>query len=104
MSVNVWAMSVESLCDEVSLPKPAPASVVAAAVTARMGITLLINALAVVAHRDSFEGDRNKIKTITEAAQRESAKLIEVAEDDVTGAPERKRSEVPMSAALAAEA
>jgi formiminotetrahydrofolate cyclodeaminase len=104
MAVSVWATSVESLYQELTLPKPAPASVVAAAVTARMGIALLIKTLAVVGNRNSFEGEREKLKTLTEAAQRESSKLAEAAEDDVTGAPERKRSEVPMNAALAAEA
>ena len=37
MTGSVWAMPVESLYQELTLPKPAPASVVAAAVTARMG-------------------------------------------------------------------
>src|ERR1017187_1433491 len=104
MTGSVWATPVESLYQELTLPKPAPASVVAAAVTARMGIALLIKTLAVVGNRNSFEGERDKLKTLTEAAQRESSKLAEAAEDDVTGAPERKRSEVPMNAALAAEA
>jgi hypothetical protein len=101
MTGSVWATPVESLYQELTLPKPAPASVVAAAVTARMGIALLIKTLAVVGNRNSFEGDRDKLKILTEAAQRESSKLVEVAEDDVTGGPERKRSEVPMNAALA---
>ena len=101
MTGSVWATPVESLYQELTLPKPAPASVVAAAVTARMGIALLIKTLAVVGNRNSFEGDRDKLKILTEAARRESSKLVEVAEDDVTGAPERKRSEVPMNAALA---
>jgi len=104
MTGTVWAMPVESLYQELTLPKPAPASVVAAAVTARMGIALLIKTLAIVGNRDSFDGDRDQLKTLTEAAQRESAKLVEVAQDDVTGAPERKLSEVPMNAALAVEA
>ncbi|MEI9813741.1 MAG: hypothetical protein WDO18_14320 [Acidobacteriota bacterium] len=104
MAVSVSAMTVESLCQELALPQPAPASVVAAALTARMGIALLIKALAVVGNRSSFDGDRDKLKVLTEGADRESAKLAEVAEDDVSGSPERKRSEVPMNAALAAEA
>src|SRR3569832_2270867 len=104
MSISVWASTVESLYEEMTLPKPVPASVVAAAVAARMGIALLIKTLAVVGNRESYEGDRNKLKVLIEAAQRESAKLAEVAEDDVTGTPERKRSEVPMNAALATEA
>jgi formiminotetrahydrofolate cyclodeaminase len=104
MADSVWSIPVESLYQGLTLPKPAPASVVAAAVTARMAIALLIKTLAIVGNRDSFEGDRDKLATLTEAAQRESLKLAEVAEDDVTGAPERKRSEVPMNAALAAEA
>jgi hypothetical protein len=40
-----------------------------------MGIALLIKTLAVVGNRNSFEGDRDKLKTLTEAAQRESSKL-----------------------------
>jgi len=104
MNGSVWTTPVEDLYQEMTLPKPAPASVVAAAVTARLGIALLIKTLAVVGKRDSFDGDRDKLKTLTEAAQRESGKLLEVAQDDVTGAPDRKRSEVPMNAALAAEA
>jgi formiminotetrahydrofolate cyclodeaminase len=103
-SGSVWPTPVGDLYEEMTLPKPAPASVVAAAVTARMGIALMIKTLAVVANRESFEGDRNKLKSLTEAAQRESSKLAEAAEDDVTGAPERKVSEVPMNAAVAAEA
>jgi hypothetical protein len=97
-------MWIESLYQELTLPKPAPASVVAAAETARMGIALLIKTLSVVGNRDIFEGDRDKLKTLTEAAQRESSKLAEVAEDDVTGTSDRKRSVVPMNAALAVEA
>jgi formiminotetrahydrofolate cyclodeaminase len=104
MSDSVWAASVESLYQEITAPKPAPGSVVAAAVTARMGIALLIKTLSVIGNRHNFEGDRDRLKTLTEAAQRESLKLVEAAEDDVTARPERKRSELPMNAALAAEA
>ena len=102
MTVSVWATPVETLYQELMLPKPDPASVVAAAVTARMGIALLIKTLAVVGNRKSFDGDRDKLKTVTEAAQRESEKLAKAADDDVTGAPERRLSEVPMTAAAGA--
>jgi hypothetical protein len=94
MTLSVWAMSTESLYHELTLPKPAPASVVVAAVTAQIGTALLIKTLAVVGNRNSFEGDRNKLRPLTEAAQRESSKLAEAAEDDVTGAPDRKRTAV----------
>jgi formiminotetrahydrofolate cyclodeaminase len=104
VSHSIWNESLESLSQGLEAAKPAPAGVTAAAVSARLGLGLLIKTLELVRKRKSFSGDADKVRTLIEAARRESAKLAEAADEDITADAARRRSEVPMKAAGAAEA
>ncbi len=104
MSQSIWVGSFESLYQDLAAPNPAPAAVTAAAVSARLGVALLIKVLEIVSNRKSFSGDVEKVRAIIDAARRESATLAQAADDDITANSVRRRSEVPMQAADAAEA
>lgn len=104
MTHSIWNETVESLYQSLAAPKPAPAGVTAAAVSARLGLALLIKTLEVVRKRKTFSGDAGQVGAWIEAARRESATLAEAADEDITAEAARRRSEVPMKAALAAEA
>jgi formiminotetrahydrofolate cyclodeaminase len=100
---SIWNESLESLYRDLAAPKPAPAAVTAAAVSARLGLALLIKTLEIVGRRRSFSGDAEKVRALIDAARAESEKLAEAAGEDITADPERRRSEVPMKAAHAAK-
>jgi hypothetical protein len=65
---------------------------------------LLIKALEITVKRKDFAGDREAVHAWLMAAQAYSVILAEAANDDITGAPERKRVEIPMNAARSAGA
>jgi formiminotetrahydrofolate cyclodeaminase len=102
--LSIWNEPMETLYRDLVAPKPSPAAVTAAAVSARLGLALLIKVLDIVGKRKSFSGDAEKLNAMIDTARRESAKLAQAADDDVTADAERRRSEVPMQAADAAEA
>ncbi len=104
MNHSIWNESLESLYQDLEAAKPTPAGVTAAAVSARLGLGLLIKTLEVVRKRKSFSGDADKVRAALDAARRESAKLAEAADEDITADAARKRSAVPLKAAAAAEA
>jgi formiminotetrahydrofolate cyclodeaminase len=95
---------LESLYAGLASAKPAPAGVTAAAVSARFGMGLLIKALEITVKRKDFAGDREAVRAWLIAAQAYSLILAEAAKDDIAGAPERKRIEIPMNAARSAGA
>jgi formiminotetrahydrofolate cyclodeaminase len=101
---SIWSEPAEALYRDLAAPKPAPAGVTAAAVCARLGIALLIKVLEIAGKRKNFAGDPKKLRELIEAAQRESAKLAEAADEDILADREQRRSAVPMKAAQAAEA
>ena len=101
---SIWRDPLETLYEGLAHPKPAPAAVTAAAVTARLGVALLIKTLAIVARRRSFAGDRKLLGNIIEAARKESGTLAQAADDDLLAGPELRRREIPIEAARAAEA
>ncbi len=101
---SIWNESTESLYRDLAEPKPAPAGVTAAAVSARLGMALLIKGLEIVGKRKTFAGDREKLRKLIETARRESAKLAEAADEDIVADADHRRSAVPMKAAQAAEA
>ena len=104
VSHSIWNESLESLYRDLEAAKPAPAGVTAAAVSARLGLGLLIKTLEVVRKRKNFSGDGEQVGALIDAARRESATLAGAADEDITADAERRRSEVPMKAARAAEA
>lgn len=74
MPHSVWSDSLASFSDSVAATRPAPAGVAAAAVSAEVGISLLIKALAIT-------GGSNH--ELLEAARRERTHLRGAADDDI---------------------
>lgn len=101
---TIWEAPLESLYEGLAAPKPAPAGVTAAAVSARFGMALLIKALEIAVKRRDFSGDAVAVRSWIEAALKEADALAEAANEDIAGAPELKRIEIPMIAARAAAA
>lgn len=104
MSQSIWNQTAETLFLDLAAPKPAPAGVTAGAVTARLGMALLIKVLEIVGKRKNFSGDRAKLRELIETAHRESQRLAEAADEDIIADAGQRRSAVPMKAAQAAEA
>lgn len=101
---SIWTKPLEALYLDLAAAQPAPAAVTAAAVSARLGIALLIKALEVVGRRKRFAGDREQLSALLKAARAESDRLAEAADEDIAADAERRRREVPMKTARAAEA
>ncbi|HSP69089.1 MAG TPA: cyclodeaminase/cyclohydrolase family protein [Bryobacteraceae bacterium] len=104
MPRSIWSESLASFSDAVAATRPAPAGVAAAAVTAELGISLLIKTLAITGGHDD----------LLTAARRESAHLRGAADQDIGAVMEYMRArdadsmrqaiEAPMRAARAAVA
>ncbi len=96
---TIWEAPLESLYEGLAAAKPSPAGVTAAAVSARLGLALLIKTLEITARRS---GDAETVRAWITASRRYSDILAEAANDDIVAAAERKRIEIPMNAARAA--
>jgi formiminotetrahydrofolate cyclodeaminase len=101
---SIWKAPLESLYEGLAAAKTAPAGVTAAAVSARFGMALLIKALEITVKRRDFSGDAAALRLWIDAARKEAGALAEAANEDIAGAAERKRIEIPMMAARAAAA
>lgn len=114
MPASIWPETLASFCEDMAESNPAPAAVAASAVTATLGLSLLIKVLEITGKRKSFTGDSDKLQTLIEAARREAAVLKRTADDDIEAvrlyvgsrdpAGARDAIEVPMRAARAAVA
>ncbi len=101
---TIWEAPLESLYEGLASAKPSPAGVTAAAVSARLGLALLIKTLEITVNRRGFTGEAAKLRLWINNARRYSEILAEAANDDIAAAPERKRIEIPMNAARSAAA
>jgi formiminotetrahydrofolate cyclodeaminase len=114
MHASIWPDTLASFCDQVAGSNPAPAAVAASAVTATLGLSLLIKVLEIVGRRKSFAGDAQKLRTLIDAARRQAEELKSAADDDIEAvrryvgshdpAGTRDAIDVPMRAARAAVA
>jgi formiminotetrahydrofolate cyclodeaminase len=114
MPASIWPGTLASFCDDVAGSNPAPAAVAASAVTAALGLSLLIKVLEIAGNRKSFTGDSLKLKTLIEAARVETEALKKAADHDIEAVRLYLESrdpvvaqnaiEVPMRAARAAVA
>ena len=100
-SPSVWTETLASFCNHLAASEPAPAGVAAAAVTGRLGLSLLIKVLEI----------RGLQKELREAAQRESQILAEAADEDIQAVQQLLKTrhaqpaiEIPLRAARAAVA
>ncbi len=114
MNASIWPATLASFCDEVAGTNPAPAAVAVSAVTANLGLGLLIKVLEITGNRKSFAGDAQKLRALIDAARRESEQLRNAADEDIAAvrqyvgsrnpADARNAIEVPLRAARAAVA
>jgi len=102
MSRSIWSESLASFSDSVAATRPAPAGVAAAAVTAELGMSLLIKAIAITGGHGE----------LVEAARSQAAHLRGAADEDIRAVMEylharhaaalRQAIEAPLRAARAA--
>jgi formiminotetrahydrofolate cyclodeaminase len=112
MNASIWPATLASFCDEVAGTNPAPAAVAVSAVTANLGLGLLIKVLEITGRRKSFSGDSQKLRVLIDAARRESEQLRNLADEDIAAVRQyvgssnpsdaRNAIEVPLRAARAA--
>jgi formiminotetrahydrofolate cyclodeaminase len=108
---SVWLTTLGAFSDEVATPSPVPAAVAVSAVTAQLGLGLLIKVLEITAKRKGFSGDSLKVRALIDAAHQESEQLRAVADEDIAAVRQflsfrnssavRNAIEVPMRAARA---
>jgi formiminotetrahydrofolate cyclodeaminase len=104
MARSIWSDSLASFSDSVAATRPAPAGVAAAAVSAELGLSLLIKTLAITGGQAE----------LLESARRQAAQLRGAADDDIGAVMELMRArdadalwqaiEAPLRAARAAVA
>jgi methenyltetrahydrofolate cyclohydrolase len=83
MMSGIWKATLESFRESVASAEPAPAGVSVSAVSATLGISLLQKVLEIVAKRKTFAGDRGRLASLRQAADNESERLTQCADEDV---------------------
>jgi formiminotetrahydrofolate cyclodeaminase len=115
MSDSIWKSTLEEFRNRLAGRSPVPAGVSLAAVSASLGLSLLMKVLEITRRRRDFQGDSKKIEVLLALARDESGKLVRFADDDIVafaeymarrGSPEeaaalRTAIEVPLGAAHA---
>lgn len=94
IDASIWTATLAKFRDELSAAQPMPAAVTASAVTASLGLGLLIKVLGIAAKRTP------DLSRLLEAARRESDQLAQAADDDIAAfnrymkAPQEQKKEV----------
>jgi methenyltetrahydrofolate cyclohydrolase len=83
MSESIWAASLANFRDRVASLEPVPAGVSAAAVTATLGLGLLIKVLEIASKRRDFSGDRELVTSLLHEARNKSQILAHLADQDI---------------------
>ena len=117
MSESIWTATLAAFRDRVAGLEPAPAGVSIAAVSATLGLALLIKVLEIARKRKDFAGDQGHVAAMLDDARSASQVLSRLADEDIaafdqyldclrrkqpTGAAIRKAIEVPLNVARAA--
>jgi len=116
MSGSIWTAALATFRDRLATVEPVPAGVSAAAVSATLGLGLLIKVLRIASKRKDFAGDRLFVDGLVHEAANKSQILTHLADEDVaafhqyldclrrkepTGAALRKAIEIPLKIARA---
>jgi formiminotetrahydrofolate cyclodeaminase len=116
MSDSIWTAALATFRDRLGSLEPVPAGVSAAAVSATLGLGLLIKVLEIASKRKDFAGDRQLVDTLVHDARNKSQMLAHLADEDIvafhqyldclrrkesTGAAIRKAIEIPLKIARA---
>jgi len=119
MADSIWTETLATFRDRVASLEPVPGGVSVAAVSATLGMGLLIKVLEIASKRKDFAGDRELADALIHEARGKSQILLQLADDDIaafreyldclrqkqpTSAAIRKAIEVPLNIARAAAA
>jgi methenyltetrahydrofolate cyclohydrolase len=116
MADSIWKSTLEEFRDQLAGRDPVPAGVSVAAVSASLGLSLLMKVLEITRKRKDFDGDPEKIEEMLDSARAESRELERYADEDIVAfaqymasrrtsnqaAALRKAIEIPLAAARAA--
>jgi formiminotetrahydrofolate cyclodeaminase len=116
MKDSIWKSTLEEFRDQLAGRDPVPAGVSVAAVSASLGLSLLMKVLEITKKRKDFDGDPEKIEEMLDSARAESRELERYADEDIVAfaqymasrrtsnqaAALRKAIETPLAAARAA--
>jgi formiminotetrahydrofolate cyclodeaminase len=117
MQDSIWDGTLEHIRDRLASLEPVPAGVSAAAVSATMGLGLLVKVLLIAAKRKDFAGDGELASSLVNDARAQSQTLSRLTDEDITafhqyldclrkkqptGGALRRAIEVPLNVARAA--
>jgi formiminotetrahydrofolate cyclodeaminase len=116
MADSIWKSTLEEFRDQLAGRDPVPAGVSVAAVTASLGLSLLMKVLEITRKRKDFAGDPAMIEEMLASARAESRELERYADEDIVAFAEyiasrrtsshaaalRKAIETPLAAARSA--
>ena len=84
MESPIWNRTLQDFCDHVARgEKPIVGGVVAGAISARLGLSLLAMTLEVTRRRRNFEGDREQLGGLLRAVNYESGRMKNLADEDL---------------------
>jgi len=117
MAESIWSATLAAFRDRVAGLEPVPAGVSTAAVTATLGLGLVVKVLEIASQRKDFSGDRELAAELMHEARNQSQLLAHFADADIAAyreyldarrrkepidAARRKVIKVPLSVARAA--
>src|SRR5258708_13226329 len=92
MADSLWKSTLEDFRRELATRESVPAGVSLAAVSASLGLSLLMKVLEITRKRRTFQGDPQKIEVLLDAARTESGNLAHLADEDVAADAEYMRT------------
>ncbi|HLK48258.1 MAG TPA: cyclodeaminase/cyclohydrolase family protein [Bryobacteraceae bacterium] len=82
MPASLWRLSLEEFREKVASDDSTVAAVSTAAVSAACALNLIVMVLDVIGKRKDFQGDRQRLQALAEAAREESGRLARYADED----------------------
>lgn len=82
MSVSLWESNLEEFREKAASSDASIAAVAVAAVSAACAVGLVVMVLDVIGKRKDFQGDRQRLDTLADAAREESDRLARYADED----------------------
>ncbi|HEY3823591.1 MAG TPA: cyclodeaminase/cyclohydrolase family protein [Bryobacteraceae bacterium] len=80
---SLWKSTLAEFREKACGTDPLPAGVAISAVSASLALALLAKVLDIAVRRKNFSGDRQRLTALLDAAREESARLAQLADDDV---------------------
>jgi len=83
MADSIWKSTLAGFRDQLATAAPTPAGVSTAAVSASLGLALLMKVLEITRNRKNFSGDPRRIEEMLVSARQASLQLDQCADDDI---------------------